>query len=379
MDDDGCPRGYKLERGVSVFPSVGDPVQIPADDQLAGIIEPCREADRRVQVGTCPLAAHAPITIDPDKLFGRHLAVLGNTGSGKSCSVAGLIRWCVEEARKPMAERVNDRGVFANARFIIRDPNGEYVSAFPDLAVRVFQVSPALRAASSRPFVLPAWMWNTEEWCAFAQAAPQVQRPLLVRALAEARSGQPQAGGPERTASQVLHDHHAFSLASAEAGARAQQYWSVAGSCGKQRGALVTGLARLAVALEATQHPAAQQLAQLKEALQQHERDHQTDAKKAYYRPFAVSTLTEVAAGIGECLALLPAPVCRRAVSADAPVRFDIEAFPERLALVAAQKDSGHQGPSSLPPWGCASALCSTMRAAQRSSIPRRTPILPRG
>jgi DNA helicase HerA-like ATPase len=38
-------------------------------------------------------SANAAVYVDPDKLYGRHLAVLGNTGSGKSCSVAGLIRW----------------------------------------------------------------------------------------------------------------------------------------------------------------------------------------------------------------------------------------------------------------------------------------------
>ena len=35
---------------------------------------------------------------DPDKLFGRHLALLGTTGAGKSCSVAGLIRLSLDAA-----------------------------------------------------------------------------------------------------------------------------------------------------------------------------------------------------------------------------------------------------------------------------------------
>ena len=56
--------------------------------------------NRHVLIGTSPLAANAEVKIDPDRLFGRHLAVLGNTGSGKSCSVAGLIRWSMDEARK---------------------------------------------------------------------------------------------------------------------------------------------------------------------------------------------------------------------------------------------------------------------------------------
>ena len=35
---------------------------------------------------------NAKVMIDPDRLFGRHLAVLGNTGSGKSCSVAAAFQ-----------------------------------------------------------------------------------------------------------------------------------------------------------------------------------------------------------------------------------------------------------------------------------------------
>lgn len=83
---------YELSRGVSAFPSVGDQVLIPTPEQIDAIVGG-KDSEKRVRIGASPLAADAAIKVDPDKLFGRHLAVLGNTGSGKSCSVAGLIRW----------------------------------------------------------------------------------------------------------------------------------------------------------------------------------------------------------------------------------------------------------------------------------------------
>src|ERR1043166_4300955 len=89
--------GQRLTRGVAVFPSVGDPVLIPTTHQLTAIGE-AEGANRRLHIGSSPLAANARVFVDPDKLFGRHLAILGNTGSGKSCSVAGLIRWSLEAA-----------------------------------------------------------------------------------------------------------------------------------------------------------------------------------------------------------------------------------------------------------------------------------------
>lgn len=172
---------YRLERGVSTFPSVGDVAQLPTTAQLRAIIEASSEEDKRVKIGTSPLAANADVTVDPDKIFGRHLAVLGNTGSGKSCSVAGLIRWSLAQATKARSDSGRP-----NARFIILDPNGEYSNAFADYAdVRRFQVSRKTKGIQS--LQLPAWMWNSHEWCAFTEASSKVQKPILMRALRELR------------------------------------------------------------------------------------------------------------------------------------------------------------------------------------------------
>lgn len=165
---------FQFQRGVQTFPSVGEPVLIPTDTQLKAIIESGEE--RRVKIGTCPLAADADVSIDPDRLFGRHLAVLGNTGSGKSCSVAGLIQWSIEAAKS------KDRN--PNARFIVLDPNGEYskVKIFNDSG-RIFQVGD-----SKKPLQVPLWFWNSTEWCSFTQASSRAQVPLLKRALRAMRN-----------------------------------------------------------------------------------------------------------------------------------------------------------------------------------------------
>ena len=122
----------KLERGVYSFPSVGDAVVLPKDEQLRSIVEN-DDKNALVKIGVAPIAANATVSINPDKLFGRHIAVLGNTGSGKSCSVAGLIRWSLEESQK---KKVKDLERL-NARFIVLDPNGEYSDSFNDLDIPV--------------------------------------------------------------------------------------------------------------------------------------------------------------------------------------------------------------------------------------------------
>lgn len=165
---------YRFQRGVHSFPSIGSPVQIPTDIQLKSIVE--SGSGRRVYIGNSPLAANAEVRIDPDRLFGRHLAVLGNTGSGKSCTVAGLIEWSLEATKK---------GNGANSRFIVLDPNGEYSKVFGDRAT-TFQVG----GTGGRSLKVPLWLWNSEEWRAFTLAKPGAQLPLLKRALRAMRNGE---------------------------------------------------------------------------------------------------------------------------------------------------------------------------------------------
>ena len=172
---------YTFRRGVEAYPTVGDPVLLPTQTQLRAIVE--SGENRRVKIGVSPLAANAEVKIDPDRLFGRHLAVLGNTGSGKSCSVAGLIRWSMEEACKARG------GTDPNARFIVLDPNGEYSKAFDGLGkVRVFAVDPKPDSGIDQ-LQVPLWFWNSAEWCAFTQASAKTQRPTLIQALRTVRDG----------------------------------------------------------------------------------------------------------------------------------------------------------------------------------------------
>lgn len=174
--------GYKFKRGLESFPSVGDIVILPTDEQLRSIVE--SGDNRRVYIGNSPLVGNAKVMIDPDRLFGRHLAVLGNTGSGKSCSVAGLIRWSIESAREKLADG-ND---IVNSRFIVLDPNGEYSKAFADKPnANIYTVN--VEEDAEKQLEVPLWFWNTDEWCGFTKASPKTHRTTIVHALKSVRSG----------------------------------------------------------------------------------------------------------------------------------------------------------------------------------------------
>ena len=183
--------GYKFRRGLETFPSVGDIVILPTEQQLKSIVE--SGENRRVYIGNSPLIGNAKVMIDPDKLFGRHLAVLGNTGSGKSCSVAGLIRWSLECADRELKN--SEKSV--NSRFIVLDPNGEYSRAFADKKdAKIYTVN--LGDEDNRKQLhVPLWFWNTDEWCGFTKASPKTHRTTIVHALKSVRAGHEMEGSSQ--------------------------------------------------------------------------------------------------------------------------------------------------------------------------------------
>lgn len=169
---------FKFQRGSESFPSIGSAILLPTDLQLRSIVESGN--NRRVIIGQSPLANNANVAVDPDRLFGRHIAVLGNTGSGKSCSVAGLIQWSLEAAMETETR--------PNARFIVLDPNGEYTRALgpsTKFKGRVFKVE---AGQGENQLQVPSWFWNSAEWASFTQASPKAQLPLLKRSLRAMRN-----------------------------------------------------------------------------------------------------------------------------------------------------------------------------------------------
>jgi DNA helicase HerA-like ATPase len=78
-------------RGIERFPRLGDPVySAPADVLEALITEDEREEDTHLSLGTLAGNSDVGVKLDPGRLFGRHMAILGATGSGKSWTLAHL-------------------------------------------------------------------------------------------------------------------------------------------------------------------------------------------------------------------------------------------------------------------------------------------------
>jgi DNA helicase HerA-like ATPase len=200
------PQGKKepFRFGVSTFPSLYADALYALDDELDRIFDvadseeevpkpPDGDGDgketrlKALTVGKSVIFAGYDVKARVDELFGGHAAVLGNTGSGKSCTVASIVQSLFEKTEERPA-----RG----ASFVFLDVNGEYRNAFTELpkGIRRFywQVRDDPESAPPKPdgaseetavFRLPHWFMSAEEWELLLRASERTQQPVLRMAL----------------------------------------------------------------------------------------------------------------------------------------------------------------------------------------------------
>jgi DNA helicase HerA-like ATPase len=335
-DSDSSETRYKLSRGVVAFPSVGDQVLIPTPEQVGAIVG-AKEDDRRVQIGVSPMASSAPIMVDPDKLFGRHLAVLGNTGSGKSCTVAGLIRWSMDAANKALQDSGKD-GV-PNARFIVLDPNGEYAKAFADQGdkLRLFRVPPVVK--DEKPLDVPAWLWSGHEWTAVAHAQPGAQRPLLLQGLRELKSGQLEGVPREAMIRRYLVSYSTRISAMLHTGTSAfAGDWRVRLDCGRLLENVTIDCTRFASEVE---EPTSGELSAAAQTTTTVVDSHR---QGNYFNDFAVTDLESVRGAIDGVTQTLPDMGDAAPISEDAPLFFDVNMLAGHLEQIATEQGGNLAG-----------------------------------
>lgn len=327
---------YVFKRGADAFPSVGDSVLLPTGQQLRSIVE--SGENRRIKIGTCPLAGSADVCVDPDRLFGRHLAVLGNTGSGKSCSVAGMIRWSLEAA-KAITEK--DK---VNAHFIILDPNGEYQSAFGNsgdlLKARVFKVEP--EGIDEAPLHVPLWFWNSAEWSSFTQASGKTQRPLLRRALRDIKTGRTGlAGEPEEEMKLRLRMYLISNLISIRKALSSGSIRSQAGNFGTRLTVIKDDLEFRRIDMARYGHHIDTIIEKITDALNDSFGSFVKNGNKVeYFKPFKERYIEAIIEKILDLITELGGMLLFDGPSEDVPVEFDGTDFADHLRILSEENNA---------------------------------------
>lgn len=163
---------YNFRRGVTRYPTPGCPVYPVSDADLKQIYAADDRAN--IEIGTVYPTRSIRAALYVDAMLGKHFALLGSTGTGKSTSAALILHRIVEMAPQ--------------GHVVMIDPHGEYAAAFRGNGA-IFDVS---------NLQMPYWLMNFEEHCevflttegAERQVDSDILSKCLLQARAKSRAGQ---------------------------------------------------------------------------------------------------------------------------------------------------------------------------------------------
>lgn len=200
----GTINNKNFDFGVSVYPTLYSDVLYIKEEELDIIFKTnktfendckytngCKGKDdctlkqyTSLPIGKSSIFPDYEVKIDINKFFGSHSAVLGNTGSGKSCTIASMLQTLY---------KLKDYSA-TGSTFIFFDVNGEYRQAFSKLSENnenikvnnftIDEISEADEKEHVKQFILPHWFLNIDEWALLLQASERTQLPILRNALA---------------------------------------------------------------------------------------------------------------------------------------------------------------------------------------------------
>lgn len=166
----------RISAGVDSYPRLGDRVYAAPHSFIANLPKFMEAAEAEashalLKLGSIDVAPESYVSVKPEKLFGRHCAILGATGGGKSWTTARIIEECLRYKTK----------------IILLDATGEY-RGFDGKHVSNFHLgAPVNTAKSSSPCALPQTSFIESDFIALFEPAGKVQGPKLRAAIRSLR------------------------------------------------------------------------------------------------------------------------------------------------------------------------------------------------
>lgn len=164
----GTVEGDRFSRGVNEYPTLGDPVRLGVDEDfelIFGCFDELASNDgghrKSFSMGRFAIDTDFEVKVLGKEFFAKHVAVMGNSGSGKSCTTAKI---------------VHEATSLKHAQVVMFDMHGEYLRAFSD---DFGNPKPNVTYLSDRNLVLPYWLLAYEE---FEQLFIDRHNPLNINA-----------------------------------------------------------------------------------------------------------------------------------------------------------------------------------------------------
>lgn len=210
----------KFIQGVYNFPTLDNPVWYVTEKDLRHIFDDKQDANKiefekdfYLPIGISPAFSDYKVKICPDQFFVKHAAILGNTGSGKSCTFASIIRNLFKYDYKGLK--------LENAHFVIFDTNGEYRDAFlpkkekfellDEPTKNELKQINAYYYGGEEKVKVPYWLMNWEDFKALLRPSDGTQAPVLNRAIGLAKNEQ-NVPASESTTLNIIEIEHLESI-----------------------------------------------------------------------------------------------------------------------------------------------------------------------
>ncbi len=147
---DAIAQKYKFSRSLDHVPEIDSTCYVLKDahlEEFMRVISECGDGEHSLELGSYKLNENARAYVDGNKLFQRHAALLGSTGSGKSWTVASIL------------ERSSQ---LPSSNLVVFDLHGEYKELSYAKQLRVPGPDEVEIDDDSLLF-LPYWLLNSEE------------------------------------------------------------------------------------------------------------------------------------------------------------------------------------------------------------------------
>lgn len=209
----------KFIQGVYNFPTLDNPVWYVTEKDLKHIFDDKQdlekikyETDFYLPVGISPAFSNYKVKICPDQFFVKHSAILGNTGSGKSCTFTSIIRNLFKYDYNGLK--------LQNAHFVIFDTNGEYKDAFlpektdgfDEKTTQDLQQINAYYYGGDEAVKVPYWFMNWEDFKSLLNPSEGTQAPILNRAIGLAKNNSNSSINIENNELDILEIEHLNSI-----------------------------------------------------------------------------------------------------------------------------------------------------------------------
>ncbi|BCE01677.1 ATP-binding protein [Marinicellulosiphila megalodicopiae] len=169
----------KIQAGVSSYPRLGDRVfSAPSEfisalpELMNGGITDENNSKITIELGEVTGETGSKIRVTPEKLFGRHCAILGSTGGGKSWTTAKIIEECSK---------------YKNSKVIILDATSEYRSLNSKYTEHYHLGDPIHKHPKSKEVCIPPTDFVESDFIAMFDPAGKVQGPKLREAIKSLR------------------------------------------------------------------------------------------------------------------------------------------------------------------------------------------------